>query len=184
MKILFLGAGKRYSLLDLFKNLTDKPELFSIERRVDEPIGKLAKIYTSVSDFSSIEFTNALLVAVGKIKPDIIIPCMDTAVVALANIQNGLEELGVKSLVPSLETAKLCLDKKEFYGWCTKNDFPCPEEKVVRLDDSYDKFYIKPRYGNGSKDHLIVDSPEAHKYWLSKHSFYSENDAKYVFQEV
>ncbi len=65
-----------------------------------------------------------------KHRLDIIIPCLDSEIATYARLKPGLNELGIKVLVPSEESVK-ARAKIFLAEFCRQNGFDCPKTYVI-----------------------------------------------------
>ena len=160
IKVLFLGAGRRLSLLERFLDAAQlegvEIELFSAEISKMVPIAGIAKILESPK-FSDPIFAEWLFDLVGEEKINIIIPNMDAATVALSSLKEELLAMGVWPVVSS---ELLCIsmeDKVLADNWFRAQGIPVPGcDRFPRI--------LKPRKGFGGKSQeFIADSFERSK---------------------
>jgi carbamoyl-phosphate synthase large subunit len=77
---------------------------------------------------------------------------------ALTGAVEYLEEAGVRTLLPSLQAAELCLDKWAFYEHLTGEAFPLPATGLASADGVPGPWVVKPRFGRGSRDVVTCTS--------------------------
>jgi carbamoyl-phosphate synthase large subunit len=90
-------------------------------------------------------FLNDLLEICRVEKVDILIPIMDSELIPIQKQKHEFEALGVKMLLPSINTLNICNDKWETYNFFRGQFFFTPETKIV-----------KPREGVGSRGIEII----------------------------
>ncbi len=150
MNILFLGGGKRLSLLEHFQRaaaLENVPlNLFSIELHEQVAIASVAKVFKGPA-FDSADFTSFLWCVVESQGIDMVIPLMDSATVALSAMAR---DLPCMCMVSDHDLCLLMQDKLYADDWFKKRDIPVPTSQW-----RYPAIY-KPRRGYGSKGILIV----------------------------
>ncbi|TAN00284.1 MAG: ATP-grasp domain-containing protein [Chitinophagaceae bacterium] len=156
IKILFLGASKRVSLIEYFlksaNELNVGLELYSCEHESKfYPISQYASIIPG-PDFKQPEFgfwLNDFLKAKGI---DIVIPNMDAATVALSYFKETKKEFEASWMVVS--NYELCIkmeDKILSDEFFKSKNIPVP----LNSTDIFPK-YIKNRFGFGGRDTYIV----------------------------
>lgn len=145
MNVLFLGAGKRVSMANIFKD--NGFNIFSYETDEHVPISKVAKIIIGkrwkdndiIDDIINIVNTNDI---------SLVIPFQDAAI----ELCDSLKAKGINVVSSSEETAKICHNKKELENFMMKN-FP---EIYPYPEDGYDRVY-KPVYGFGGRGIIKTD---------------------------
>lgn len=174
MKILFLGAGKRLSLLEKFldKSVTDLAciQLHSVENSKIVPISKIAEIHIGPS-FDDLYFGEWLIGLIQNIGADLVIPNMDSATVALARVQQKIEELGKWAVVSKLSLCEAMQDKKKSEDWFKAHGMPIPTcHGWPRI--------LKKRLGFASRGQTVVANERERGLFLLSH-----DPAEYIEQE-
>lgn len=157
VRILFLGAGKRVSLLERFITASSRHcihlELFSCE--LDNsfyPISTLATVLAGPGFLSS-EFNEWLGDIVKRYSIDIVIPNMDSATVALSKFAETNVE-SCWSLVSSRHLCESMHDKKLSDAFFHEHRIPVPPD----TPGVFPKI-LKPRFGFGAKGIRIANDP-------------------------
>lgn len=153
MKILFLGAGKRLSLLEAFlsKSVTDlvRIELHSVEASEMVPISTIAKIHVGPK-FDDPSFGIWLIDLVSNLGIDIVIPNMDSATVALSQIKKKIESLGSWAIVSDSSLCISMQDKQMAEDWFVAHNLPVPmRTRWPRI--------LKKRLGFASRGQVVVN---------------------------
>jgi carbamoyl-phosphate synthase large subunit len=129
MRIMFLGAGKRVSLLRAFVRAGAAEavdlDIAAVERSTIAPISDLARIIVGPS-FGSPEFAAFLLEAVQSLQIDVVVPNMDAATVALAACSDSLVAAGCWPVVSSLALCEAMFDKSLASDWFARKGIPQP----------------------------------------------------------
>lgn len=150
MNILFLGAGKRLSLVEHFLHAARIEgitlRLFSIEFFEQVAIASVAKVYTGPR-FDSPAFASFLSCVVESQGIDVVIPLMDSATVALSSMA---AQLPCRSIVSSYELCATMADKQCADEWFRLHGVPVPSSRY-----NYPAIY-KPKRGYGSRGIVIV----------------------------
>jgi carbamoyl-phosphate synthase large subunit len=174
VRILFLGASKRVSLLERFTEAAARHsidlKLYSCE--FDEkycPISTLATVIAGPK-FLSNEFAEWLHDAVKNHSINIVIPTMDSATVALSRFAE-LEVETCWHLVSSRSLCESMYDKKLADDFFRQHGIPIPPNTPAH----YPKI-LKPRLGFGAKNIHIVDNAAQYKEQY-------RNDSEYVVQD-
>lgn len=154
IKILFLGAGKRLSLLEQFivasKSEGIEIQLYAAEITKQVPIAQVAYIFESPK-FTDSKFSDWLTDLVVREKINIVIPNMDAATVALSFLKDRLQSLGVWPIVSSHDLCVSMEDKLLADGWFRERNIPVPGSIAwPRI--------FKPRKGFGGKSQFLVDN--------------------------
>lgn len=163
LTIMFLGAGKRVTLLDAFRRAADAENVMlrivSVERDETVPIATLAEVLLGPS-FRAAHFGEFLTDVVREHGVDIVIPNMDAATVALSHAKDDLLSIGC---FPVVSRPDLCLtmeDKAGADNWLRMHNIPIPPRGGFPR-------VLKPLLGYGTRGHYLVSSPEELK-WLQK----------------
>jgi carbamoyl-phosphate synthase large subunit len=155
-RILFLGAGKRLSLLEAFAAAAAADglelECHAVEAEPRVPIAGAAAIHIGPA-FLGPDFAPYLVELAGRLRPRLVIPNMDSATVALARLAGDLEELGCRAVVSSLELCQAMYDKILADDWFRARGIPVPGASGwPRI--------AKHRLGFGSRDQAVLAGPE------------------------
>ena len=153
IKILFLGAGKRLSLLEQFIAASKLEgvdvQLYAAEISTQVPIAEVAKIFESPK-FTDPKFTAWLIEVVEREKINIVIPNMDAATVSLSSLKEKLQSMGVWPVVSSHGICVDMQDKVLANIWFTNHQIPVPGSTA------WPKI-LKPRMGFGGKSQFVVN---------------------------
>jgi carbamoyl-phosphate synthase large subunit len=152
--VLFLGAGKRLSLLEAFQRGAREEgvelTLVSVELGTRVPIAAVAEVVVGPS-FSDPAIDGYLADLVAARRPDLIIPNMDSATVALSRVKGRLDSLGAWSVVSSHELCVAMEDKARAESWFRSKGFRVPE------NSGYPRI-LKRRKGFSSRGQVVVSS--------------------------
>ncbi len=94
---------------------------------------------------------------------DVLVPTVDFELLQISESIKEFESLGVKVLLTSSKTLRICLDKNELIRHCSET-VSVPQSVI--LDDRFNAegwdypLFVKPREGAGSRGILKVDTPE------------------------
>ena len=160
VSLLLLGGAKRVTLAEKLLSICHsflQLDLYSMEKDSDfYPISSLAKIISGPS-FSSPALKQALVDFISQYTNPIIIPCMDTAVSAVAAL-NG-QSYGKTTIIgPTIEGAVVGLNKIATANFCEKTGVPYPT-LFNSTKDIIGKAIAKPIEGYGSRDIHIYENP-------------------------
>jgi len=171
--ILFLGAGKRVSLLKSFikasKKLDINLKMYSYELDTYQPIAKLAKIIVG-EKWSSINLENDILKVIKKHKINLLVSNSDPATLChskLSNIHNAAKN------VSPIDKVNTCLSKDIFQEYCELNFLP-----IIPKAEEYEfPCFAKPVIGSASKGiRLILTKDE-------KKAFLKNKTENFIFQK-
>jgi carbamoyl-phosphate synthase large subunit len=175
VRILFLGASKRVSLLERFADAASRLgvdlKLFSCES--DErfcPVSTLATVLAGPAFLSS-EFGEWLHDVTERHSIDIVIPNMDSATVALSRFAEA-HSGDCWSLVSTRPLCESMHDKKMADAFFCDQGIPVPPDTPGR----YPKI-LKPRLGFGAKNIRIVNNAAQQEAELSR------NGSDYLVQD-
>jgi len=171
LTLLMLGGGKRVSLLERFGEASEqlgfKLKAFAYELNYQQPISQYAEVIVGKRwQAEGIEDEIKNISQIKKI--DLIISNVDQATLVQSRIR---ESLNAASFCSNLESAKICLSKKNFQTFCNENSLG-----IIPLarEGQYPAF-AKPNYGSASEGASIVASK------LEKDSLSSEPE--YIIQK-
>lgn len=151
INVLFLGGGKRVSLLERFEQAALKEQVslkfFCYELLEEVHLGNRAtaikgKPFTemSVADLDEVCIKNNI---------DLVVPLMDAAVPICSLYKEHQPKAWLS--VPEYKTAYACYDKLNFVEWVKENNlsyiYPFPKKYPL---------FAKSRYGYGSRDQCVV----------------------------
>jgi carbamoyl-phosphate synthase large subunit len=173
IKILFLGAANRLSLIEQFLRAADDRGLtlriFSAELEKSVPIAHIAKVLIAPK-FKTDEFQKWLLDIVPKNNINIVIPNMDPATISLSKMRKDLERVNVFPVVSSEEVCKVMENKVLSDRWFKSYKLPVPENNKYPL-------IIKHKLGFGGKNQSIVKDER------QKNQFFQDKDVSdYITQ--
>lgn len=154
LNILFLGAGKRLSLLESFGRAARREDvdltMLAGEKSGQVPIASAASILIA-PDFRSAAFADWLLETCRRLRVDIVVPNMDAATVALARAKEKVAATGAWAVVSSLELCEAMEDKAASEAWFVERGFRVPMRAAwPRI--------LKRRLGFASRGQLVVST--------------------------
>lgn len=166
LRVLFLGAGNRLSLIEQFyragKDREINLKIFAAESSTKVPIANAAQISVAPK-FKTIEFKTWLLDFVKKNNIHIVIPNMDAATVDLAELKLDLEAMNIYAVVSSEMICKIMEDKILSDEWFKSNQIPTPN------NDKY-PIIIKHKFGFGGKNQYVAKDESARNEFLKDKS--------------
>lgn len=167
--VLFLGGGKRVSLLERFEQAALKEgiqlKFFCYELEKEVHLGNRATVIKG-KPFKDMSVADLDMVCVEN-DIDLVVPLMDAAV-PLCSLYKEHNPKAWMS-VPEYETAWACYDKLAFVEWIKENNlshlYPWPEKYP---------WFAKSRYGYGSRDQCVVKTKRQ----------VEKLEGEYVFQQL
>jgi carbamoyl-phosphate synthase large subunit len=157
LNLMFIGAGKRLSLLERFQSaaVAEGIELglFSIERERRVPIAGIAQVLEGPS-LDTDQSDSFLLDKLTELGIDMVIPNIDNATVALARLKPQIAERGAWAVVSDLKLCEDMCDKELAEKWVRSQAIPVPDR------DEFPRI-VKLRNGSGAKgQHIVLDEAE------------------------
>lgn len=170
--ILFLGAGKRVSLLKSFiqagKELNLDLKIFSYEIDSFQPISDMAKVIVG-EKWTSSKINNSINKIIEENKIDLLISNTDPATLCHASLKNHSK---AANYISSFETVKKCLHKDIFQSFCETKKLPI----IPKAQNEEYPCFAKPCIGSASKGvRLILTKDE-------KLAFLENKSNKFLFQ--
>tara|TARA_B110000483_G_C18120433_1_gene513390 strand:+ start:369 stop:1313 length:945 start_codon:yes stop_codon:yes gene_type:complete len=161
LSILFLGAGKRVSLLKSFikasKELKINLKMYSYELDNYQPISKHAKIIVG-EKWSSRNLENDLLKVIEKYKIQLLVSNSDPATLCHSKLRTVHE--AAKNVSP-IDKVNTCLSKNIFQKYCELNFLPI----IPKAEEDEFPCFAKPAIGSASKGiRLILTKDEKKKF--------------------
>lgn len=121
LNFLFLGGGKRVSLMQRFILAADKlklkANLYSYDKELNQPVSSLAKVIKG-SELENPRCESEVEKIIIERKIDLIISNIDPATLIHSRLARKFD---AASFCSSVETALFCLSKKEFQTTCESN---------------------------------------------------------------
>ena len=155
VNILLIGGANRVTLAEKIKTLSEgilAPNFFSMELDNEfYPIASVATVIPS-SLFKSNAFRQEIEAFISKHENTIIIPCMDGAIPAVAELATSYNNI----IAPSLEGANIGLKKHATAEFCKQYNVPHPK-LFSTLEQVCSPVICKPIEGYGSKGIRIYE---------------------------
>lgn len=163
LRVLFLGAGKRLSLLEAFQRAAQAEgvalQLHAAETRRQVPIAALARIHPAPG-FRDASFAAWLVRTVQALRIDLVVPNMDAATVALSAVRDDLGRAGCWAVVSSPELCVAMEDKAAAEQWFRRRGLRVPPRSGwPRI--------LKRRLGFGSRGQVVVRDPDERDRFLA-----------------
>lgn len=159
LNVLFLGAGKRLSLLERIaaacRSEGVTPHLFGYEDSRFVPIAQLATIIIG-KRWNSPDFKPHLLNAITENRIQVIVPCMDGATVQLSAMAGDVTAMGCWPVASEANLCRILEDKQQAEQWFVCQGVKTP---VGGLAASF-PWMVKRRHGFGSRGQFKVENQE------------------------
>ena len=153
ISILFLGAGKRVSLLKSFKKASKKLNIrfkaFAYEKDIYQPISKEAKIIVGKS-WDDIGIDRHILKTIENNNIDIVIANTDPSTICLSRLKKLHKSCFMSS---DISTVQICFSKFKFQKFCEENKLPI----IPREENSF-PILAMPDFGSASKGIKILNN--------------------------
>lgn len=151
-EILFLGAGRRFDLVNFFLEIRSTLNLNLVYRSIESlnygkpPVGDLIEVIDGPK-FESKVFNSFLEEHVKQCNTAMIISCMDLASLTISEFN-----WGTKGVVYwGTTSAKRFIDKSRLYQWANSIDISTPT-----LTGESDEVMVKPKIGFGSRGQTVL----------------------------
>lgn len=164
INILFIGAAKRVSLLERFRNteklLNIKLNFFSYEINDNLPISKYATILHGLKWKDPLIEKNILNNIIDN-KIDIVIPNVDPAIAIVSRIKKKYKN--IYSPISNSEICDIFYNKIEANKWLIKNKFPVPSGRLIF------PMIAKPRFGSASQGIVVINNKKEYANFIKVH---------------
>jgi carbamoyl-phosphate synthase large subunit len=113
---------------------------------------------------SSGQYIPALLDLVGREKIDLLIPLIDSELVALSEARGQFAREGCGAVISSAEVVRTCRDKLATYEFLGRHQIDTPQtwtpEELLRCDRHRYPLFLKPRFGSASKGNFVLKNQD------------------------
>ena len=159
IRVLVIPAGSGMAILAIKALREDKRiTVISADTNKLAPGLHLSHKGVLVPPFDDKGFFSALQALVKRERVDVVIPALDTILLAFSERVAAFQKLGAHVLVSEPETVKVTRDKWETYLHL-KDAVPMPKSFIEKGEiDVGCPLFIKPRYGSGSKQAYVARS--------------------------
>lgn len=174
-KVLITSAGTA-SAINVIKSLKRQKELdlflIAVDADILAPGLRLADKYFIVPRIEDVDYTDKLISICKENNIHILIPIYSKEMGIIAEKSGHLESVGIKVLLPSVETIKICDNKKRFWEFCLEKNIITPrvydEQEAFKLSDDKFPLFAKMISGSGSTGAQKIEGNEELKYFLKK----------------
>lgn len=159
--ILITSAGQRVSLVKAFqteiKKLNENNKVFTVDLNpVLAPACHVSDGYRIVKRVTDPNYISELLQICKEFEIKIIVPTIDTELLALAENKDLFLNEGIIPIVSSLDFVQACRDKRIINQFFIKNNIDIPQD--LDKDNLSFPLFIKPYDGSLSKDTFLIKS--------------------------
>jgi carbamoyl-phosphate synthase large subunit len=159
--ILITSAGQRVSLVKAFqkeiKAINPEAKVFTVDLNpVLAPACHVSDGYKAVKKLTDQNYISELIQICKEFGIKIIIPTIDTELLALAENKELFLNEGITPIVSSLDFVRACRDKRIINHFFVKNNIDIP--KVLDKENLSFPLFIKPYDGSLSKDTFLVQN--------------------------
>lgn len=184
-KILFTSPGRRFELINFFKEEFAGYELIGADAFKTSPAAYILDRVYEVPLKIDEKYVDEVIEICKKEKPELVIPLLDPELPLFSKNKKRFEEIGVHVWVPEFKTVKLANDKFLTYERFKDSGINLPETWLLKnfLNDNveriYDKLILKPSTGSASKGIYKVTPDEVKGLTESE----SLNSNSYIVQQ-
>lgn len=161
--ILITSAGQRVSLVRAFqkelKKYNNEAKVYTVDLNpVLAPACHVSDGYRKVSRASSEEYIEDLRIICKEWDIKMIIPTIDTELLALSKNKEIFDTMGIHAIVSDYSFIQACRDKRVINGFFVEKGIEIPRE--VSKDAPTFPLFIKPYDGSLSKDTFLISGEE------------------------
>ena len=158
VNILFTSSGRRVELIQAFRRSLDclnlQGKIIVADNNSYISTAIVADIYEPVPRVNSPEYIDCLVNICQKYDVKLLIPLIDTELLQISLNNDRFEQLGVKALVCSPETNKICFDKRNTAAFFAQIGLNTPQifdpQDILQNPQAQYPFLIKPANGSCS----------------------------------
>jgi len=160
MNIVITSASRKVSLVQAFKKALNREgggNVITADMNEHSPAAQFSSANYVICPDEHPDYIPLLLKICERENIKLIVPSRDGEMRILAENKKQFDKIGVRVVVPSIETINVCSDKLAFVAFCKANGF-----KVPKTDAFLREFplFINNRFGQASKDAHRVNSIE------------------------
>ena len=173
MNILFTGVGRRIELLQAFRNaalvLNKELKIYGADMAGTAPALAFCDYTRKVVAMKDEKYIDNLLRICTEDRINLIIPTIDTDLLALSENVKRFEEIGTKILIAASSMVRICRDKNntsQFFVNCGLHA-PMPVNDWKQYNSGYPAF-IKPKDGSSSINAFKVENEKELEVYASQ----------------
>lgn len=161
--ILITSAGQRVSLVRAFKKelhaFDEQAKVYTVDMNpILAPACHISDSYRKIVGVTEKEYIPQLLEISKEWNVGMIIPTIDTELLALSANKSLFKENGIIPIISSEEFVKICRDKRIIYQFFIQKGISTPQ--IMNKKNPTFPLFIKPYDGSLSKDTFVIKSPE------------------------
>jgi carbamoyl-phosphate synthase large subunit len=162
VNVLITSASRKVGLVRAFQSALARRgsgSVVAVDTSPYAPALYMADRYFLVPPSSDPHFIDQLVDLCQRESVALIVPTRDEELPVLAAARFRLEQHGLRVMVPSAETVRICQDKLAFVEFCRTHRFEIPltYRRDERLNAQFPLF-VKPRFGKGTKGARRVET--------------------------
>lgn len=163
MNVLITSASRKVSLVRAFQSALARRHgggnVIAVDTNPYAPALYVADRHFLMSASAEPGFIEELEQLCRRERVGLIVPTRDEELPLFAGMRGRLEQCGLRVLVPTLETVRLCQDKLAFVAFCQAHHFGTPfTYQTPQLPSARFPLFIKPRFGKGARGARTVRS--------------------------
>ena len=165
-KILFTSPGRRFELINFFKEEFTGYEFMGADAFKTSPAAYILDRVYEVPVAIDEKYIDEVFEICKKEKPEFVIPLLDPELPFFAKSKKRFEHIGVHVLVPDYDTVELTNDKYLTHKKFQNSGIDLPETWLlkdflnIKNIPTYEKLILKPSKGSASKGIYIAKSSE------------------------
>lgn len=132
----------------------------------------LADQHEIVPRVSEATFKDRLLQICEKYDVNILIPSHSVELRFYSSNQKYLNEIGVKTMIPSIESLEICDDKMKLANFFRESGVNCPKSydanSASSISEAHFPLFIKSRFGSGSSYARKINNRDELNFYLEK----------------
>lgn len=191
-KILFTSPGRRFELINFFKEEFNGYEFIGADAFKTSPAAyTLNRVYEVPLKIDE-HYVDEIIEVCKKEKPEFVIPLLDPELPYFAKNKKRFEEIGVHVWVPDYDVVELSNDKYLTYSEFKNSGIDLPETWMLKDffedEDSleYAQYILKPATGSSSKGihkvHLEVLKPTIIRFGLNPDAYLVQEFIDFDFE--
>lgn len=169
MNVLLTSAGRRVSLVEIFKSsmkdLSLDGQVFTADMSPFVASAHASDAHFVVGPVLGPDYVKQLVEICLEQNITLIVPLIDTELMVLAEAQSEFERLGIRVVISHPKAISLCRDKEEFSAYLNNVGIRSPltldTERAIEFP-----VFLKPRDGSSSKGAHLVSSKRELNFYL------------------
>ena len=165
MNIIITSSSRKVSLVKAFKKALRKEgggKVITVDMNKHSPASCFSDVNYVICPDEHPDYIPLLLKICEKEKVGLLIPSRDGEMKILSENKEQFDKIGVRVVVPSMETIEVCSDKFSFALFCRDNKIRVPKTSILLRNFP---LFINNRFGQGSQDaHKVKNTKELDAY--------------------